>query len=640
MKDKGFQHSHTAFPPSRWRWAQHALRLAVISLLLACAGRGEAEDTWLFSPYRVNVWISYGPSVRVTRVQRAEVKRVLRARVDAWAKSTWDLKLPRVPSSLSADVALHPEQMTYKEIRDDLESAVMAAKKIQEAAEELLAVATASETLASDDAAGKVKDAKASVAAANKVLTNATAVASVLEGDKLFVLSVSDSGTQLRVQARELDCRALSWSQTSERELGNPAQLGDAVFSAIEEAFSPVVRFREFRTIGYQNEAGQEKSREVLVGTLRAAGLMYQPKPPAPPAEQEPAEGEQERAAETEENPVDTNKEGVAEGGAIGTTSSLTDQFEIDSTLPGYIGKGMVMRAVVRRDDRYGRPLEGGITEVVATYVFVQKLNPTGNLECKVYTTGSLAKNPVRARSSSRTHKYGLLVRPTIQKTDLKLVDRDQLGRGLEGYTVFSKTPQFPSEENFHAEEGDPRTLGQTDWRGIIPVDRLATQIRIIYVRNGQQILARIPIVPGLDDVHTAMLPSDDLRLQVEAFIVGFQLSVMDVVIQRKVLATRVRAKLKEKKVVEAQQIHEQFRNLPSKSDLEKRLQDRQRDFTGGSIDKWSRAKIDALFSRTRLLMDNYIDLNLDAELIREVPQTAEEAAGSPADTDRRAGSE
>ena len=79
----------------------------------------------------------------------------------------------------------------------------------------------------------------------------------------------------------------------------------------------------------------------------------------------------------------------------------------------------------------------------------------------------------------------------------------------------------------------------------------------------------------------------------------------------------------------EAQQIHEQFRNLPSKSDLEKRLQDRQRDFTGGSIDKWSRVKIDALFARTRLLMDNYIDLNLDAELIREVPQTAEEAAAS-----------
>ncbi|MFP6750789.1 MAG: hypothetical protein VB855_03860, partial [Pirellulaceae bacterium] len=507
MKDKGFEHSHTAFPPPRWRWAQRALRLAVVSLLLACAGRGEAEDTWLFSPYRVNVWISYGPSVRVTRVQRVEVKRVLRARIDAWAKSTWDVKLPRVPSSLSADVALHPEQMTYQEIRDDLESAVMAAKQIQETAEDLLVVATASETLASEEAASKVKDAKASVAAANKVLMNATAVASVLEGDKLFVVSVVDAGTHFKVQARELDCRALSWSQTSERELGNPAQLGSAVFSAIEEAFAPVVRFREFRTIGYQNEAGQEKSREVLVGTLRAAGLMYQPKPPPSPAEQEPAEGEQQPAAATEENPVEENEQGVAEGGAIGITSSLTDQFEIDSSLPGYIGKGMVMRAVVRRDDRYGRPLEGGITEVVATYVFVQKLNPTGNLECKVYTTGSLAKNPVRARSSSRTHKYGLLVRPTVPKTDLKLVDRDQPGRGLEGYTVFSKTPQFPSEENFHAEEGDPRTLGQTDWRGIIPVDRLATQIRIIYVRNGQQILARIPIVPGLDDVHTAMLP-------------------------------------------------------------------------------------------------------------------------------------
>ncbi|MFP6648012.1 MAG: hypothetical protein VB817_01040, partial [Pirellulaceae bacterium] len=160
-------------------------------------------------------------------------------------------------------------------------------------------------------------------------------------------------------------------------------------------------------------------------------------------------------------------------------------------------------------------------------------------------------------------------------------------------------------------------------------VDRLSTRIRIMYVRNGQQMLARIPIVPGLDDVHIAPLPSDDLRLQVEAFIVGFQLAVMDVVIQRQVLAFRVRAKLTEKKMVEAQEIHQQFKSLPSKTDLEKRLQDRQRDFTGGTIDKWSRAKIDALFARTRLLMDNYIDLNLDAALIQEVPQSAIEAGGS-----------
>ena len=602
MNNKDFEYSCTASPPPRWRWILRAWRLAVVLLLLASTGRAEAEDTWLFSPYRVNVWISYGPSVRITRTQQADVKRVLRARIGAWAKSTWDLTIPAVPLELRADVMQSPRQMTFKEIQAALEP----------------------KPIPGDAETGSEEKKTAAVTEPPRK--------TVLDGDKLFVVSVVDDGTRFRVQARELDCRALSWSRTSERELGNSAQLGDAVFSAIAEAFAPVVRFSEFRTIGYQNEAGQEKSREVLVGTLRAAGLMYQPKAPAPPEEQESAEGGQQPVAEAEEDPVEKNKEGVAEGGAIGATSSLTDQFEIDSTLPGYIGEGMVMRAVVRRDDRYGRPLEGGITEVVASYVFVQKLNPTGNIECKVYATGSLAKNPVRARSSSRTHKYGLLVRPTAQKTNLKLVDRDRPGRGLEGYTVFSKTPQFPGEENFHIEEADPRTLGQTDWRGIIPVDRLATQIRIIYVRNGQQILARIPIVPGLEDVHMAMLPSDDLRLQVEAFIVGFQLSVMDVVIQRKVLATRVRAKLKEQQVDEAQQIHEQFRNLPSKSDLEKRLQDRQRDFTGGSIDKWSRAKIDALFSRTRLLMDNYIDLNLDAELIREVPQTAEEAAASAAE--------
>jgi hypothetical protein len=587
MKNKSHQHHQDAYPAARM-----GLSLAMACLLLAAAGRVEAQDTWLFSPYRVNVWIAYGPSVRITPVQRAEVKRVLRARVDAWAKSTWDLKVPAVPLELRADVAQSPEQMTYQEIR---------------------AVLLGEDLSAGEDAGAEEK----------KTAPVTSPSRNVLDGDKLFVVSVIDHGSDFSVRARELDCRALSWSRVGERRLQRPGQLGDAVFSAIKEAFAPVVRLREFRTIEYQNEAGQEKSREVLVGTLRAAGLMYRPKATTSTGE----EGEAER------KPVTFSQGDIAQGGAIGTTAPLTEQYEIDPTLPGYVGEGMVMRVVIRRDDRYGRPLKGGITEVVATYLFVQKLNPTGNLECKVYTTGSLAKNPVRARSSSRTHKYGLLVRPTEETTDLKLIDRDRPGRGLEGYTVFSKTPRFPSEENFHAEEGDPRTLGQTDWRGVIRVGRLPTQIRIVYVRNGQQMLARIPIVPGLDDVHTALLPSDDLRLQVEAFIVGFQLAVMDVVIQRKVLAFRIRAKLKDKKFAEAQKIHEQFRSLPGKSDLEKRLQGRQRDFTGGSIDKWSRAKIDALFSRTRLLMDSYIDLDLDAELIREVPQTAQEAAASAATT-------
>jgi hypothetical protein len=140
--------------------------------------------------------------------------------------------------------------------------------------------------------------------------------------------------------------------------------------------------------------------------------------------------------------------------------------------------------------------------------------------------------------------------------------------------------------------------------------------------------LARVPVVAGLNEVHTALLPSDDLRLQVESFIVGFQLTVMDLVIQRLVLSTRIKAKLKDQKPAEAREIYAKFTSLQSKEDLVKMLDDRKRDFTGGTLDKWSRQKIDGLFSRTRALMDNYLDANLDAELLRTVPQTDGEAGG------------
>jgi hypothetical protein len=559
---------------------RRALVLTLCWLGFVTAGvKASAQDTWLFSPYRVNVWIAHGPSVRITSIHRRAARQVLNTRVSAWAKSTWDMKIwdidlnRKVPAGLRADIALHPEDITASQIQ----------------------------------AAG-------------------SSAAAVLKQDKLLVVSVLDEGLSILVRVRELDCRALSWSRMVERRFESPQQLGDQLFSAVAEAFSPVVRFSSFRTIFYTSEAGQEKSREVMIGTVRAAGLMYIPKDQGSTPTVADDAGDAGDAGDDGETGILLGGGGSRSG--IGITAPLTEEFELDRSLPTYIGPADVLRVVVRRNDRYGKPLKDGITEVVATYMFVQKLAPTGDLECKLYATGSSAKNPARARSSSRTHKYGLLVRPTADKTDLRLVDRDQPDRGLGGYTVFSKTPQFPDDANFHIEEGDPRTVGQTDWRGVVEVDRLQTPLRILYVRNGQQMLARVPVVAGLNEVHTALLPSDDLRLQVESFIVGFQLTVMDLVIQRLVLSTRIKAKLKDQKPAEAREIYAKFTSLQSKEDLVKMLDDRKRDFTGGTLDKWSRQKIDGLFSRTRALMDNYLDANLDAELLRTVPQTDGEAGG------------
>ncbi len=201
----------------------------------------------------------------------------------------------------------------------------------------------------------------------------------------------------------------------------------------------------------------------------------------------------------------------------------------------------------------------------------------------------------------------------------LQLVARDAPGsEPLEGYAVFARPPVA---EEASASASSQR-LGLTDWRGMLRIERDASPLRILYVKNGRQLLARLPLVPGAEPTQTMALPGDDERLEAEAFVRGMENRVMDLVARREILAARIRARIRDGKVAEARQYLEEAKRLPAKDDFEALLvSHRQSGATTG--DPRQVQRIDQMLSGARILLARHLNPQLIVQLEREV-----EAAG------------
>lgn len=282
---------------------------------------------------------------------------------------------------------------------------------------------------------------------------------------------------------------------------------------------------------------------------------------------------------------------------------------------PLYVGSRAVLRPVIRRNNRLGEPLKAGVVEVEWTYIFVDH-EKNGQLQCQVW---SAMRNPIAGRTSSRTQRFGLLVRPTGRPTELKLVALGDESHTLKGYDVFAKTPQPIGKDEELTEEEEPKKLGQSDWRGVIKIDPIKSGVRVVYIKNGQQLLARLPMVPGYYPEQTAILPNDDSRLKVESYVTGIQNSLLDLVIQQKVLEIRIKGKIKQKKFDEANTLLDELRELTSLEDLEVLLQSKEREIFATKLDLRLERKITQLFQQTRALMAKYLDPELESKLVQEV---------------------
>lgn len=299
-------------------------------------------------------------------------------------------------------------------------------------------------------------------------------------------------------------------------------------------------------------------------------------------------------------------------GGLITSTNS-----------PAMVKPGQILQPVVRRNGKNGEPLPGGgIYAPAWSYLTVDSQEDT-SIGATLYSGYG---NVIPAKGGARTERLAIGVRPQYTTTRLELRARQQptspgrpaAGRPLAGYEVYAK---IPGEEN-------STLVGLTDFAGGIDLAAKDHPLKLFYIKNGGQMLARLPLVVGHMPSATALVLDDDPRLQAETFVKAMQSRVMDIVARREILAVRIRSKLKKGDVAAARSLVEEFRALPTRSDLTRELEERQRRTTGTT--GVTAKRIEKLFDEGHRLLAKFLDPAVVDVLAREVAE-AEKKSPVPA---------
>ncbi len=270
---------------------------------------------------------------------------------------------------------------------------------------------------------------------------------------------------------------------------------------------------------------------------------------------------------------------------------------------PARIAGQDVLVPIIRRNDRLGEPLENGIQQ--AAWTFLTVAGRKGNQwQCQVY---SGMTSPLGGRSSARTMRLALRAKPRLDATELAVGTQGANPAPLGGYEIYSKLPEGEEAE----------LLGVTDWRGRIAIVRNPNPLQILYVRNGGQLLARLPVVAGLEPLVAVQVTDDAPRLFAEGYVKGLQNRVMDLVARRELYTARFRRHIQQKQFDQAKTLLETFRGLENRSDLARQL-DQQAQRVKSS-DRRVQAKIDQLFTDTRQLLLKFLDPRTSNQLADEL---------------------
>jgi hypothetical protein len=149
-----------------------------------------------------------------------------------------------------------------------------------------------------------------------------------------------------------------------------------------------------------------------------------------------------------------------------------------------------------------------------------------------------------------------------------------------------------------------------------------------IYVKNGDKILAKLPVVPGLQKLEIAELPDDRRRLKAEAFVRGFREEIIDIIGLRNLWAARIKLELKSEEVEKASKSLMEMRRLPTYNEMADQLeliQQQMLDETKASITLAEKNRIDRMFQTTRDLLQKYLQDNL----LRESELAVKQAGGN-----------
>jgi hypothetical protein len=203
------------------------------------------------------------------------------------------------------------------------------------------------------------------------------------------------------------------------------------------------------------------------------------------------------------------------------------------------------------------------------------------------------------------------------------------------------ETPTDTSAASPNAGSGETLTAPAVTPDAAVPAEpvkpkgkiTLRVPLYLYYVKNGDTVLARLPIVTGLNKLEVADLPDDRRRLEAEAMIRGIETEILDAIIRRKLLIKRTETYVEKKDLANAQESLRELRVSANYDRISERLEAIQRkifDQEKGPLPLGAAPRIDAMIFQTREIMQKFLQDTSDRDLELKVHELETSAAAAP----------
>ena len=621
----------------------------------ASADKGESDDEsesedipmeqpWDYWPYRVKIWISGNHD----RTSAARLSKPLQDYLDRSFMSVWQMTISDAPSPVSSVArrdfgglnyqaitssdpvfALkrnHPETPRVRfssDIAQYIKSCLTTADRKADVLER--GVASGNETLDGIDQILKVFDGDSlAVSEAWKapetealLLTRGMAAKlkspdakiielpleglvgqTILDHDKVFIIDIDAQTVPMQIKVLEIDCLMRNFSPVVHAQAVDFQVLPEVVGQAVIQAFAPIVRIED---AGTKNALGLVRGAQLILGTM--------------PSTSEDINQEDANATDTpaaEAAPSNETADAAKSKNAAAEKPETAEAPKSTPTIihPALIQQGDFLQPMIRRDDRNGNPIALG--PLPWAYLHTTKVDGA-KIDMELYAgqTGGL-----QGRKNKRTHRMALKVRPVGDNSVIRLHAKGAPTQPLAGYEFYEKELKSTSMT----------FVGRTNWNGEIEIAKGTSPMRLLYVKNGGAVLARLPIVPGATERETADLVGDDQRLRAEAYIRGTQNAIVDLIAIRTLLGARIRLKLEKGQMAEAKELLLMLEQQPTYEVISADMAKKIIQIKGRNPSEQKR--IENMFAETREMLVKNINSTLIRELEAEVKQ-AEANGGS-----------
>ncbi len=269
------------------------------------------------------------------------------------------------------------------------------------------------------------------------------------------------------------------------------------------------------------------------------------------------------------------------------------------------VREGWAFRPLVRHFDARGRTLKNGVFPIDWTLLIVDS---AGGAMARCHVATGI-EDPLDLKLDGRTEYFGLAA-ITPRKTSTELTVRARgTQRPLEDIEILA---QRPSEKS-------PRLVGRTDSQGTIKLESNG-DVATIFLRSGDDLLARFPLVAGLDRSVTAQVNDNGRRLESGQLVTRLSDELIDLVAQETALKTRFRRQVVRGDSQEATKTLAAMKSLKTSEAFLKSIEDRRASLSdivsGPAAVAWLDKQLDAIKPlATKYLLDAKAVAQLEAAM-------------------------